>query len=246
MDLAEPPIDSLYEASLFLDFDGTLVELASRPDGVEVGEDLLNLLLELQQKLGGRIALLSGRAVDNVGRLLSPIQLAMGGSHGLERIVPGRESTIAQRPIGLDQVIEALRQLEIDHPGVLVEEKPASVAVHYRRAPGAADSCLAEAERAAAAIGMTIQQGKMVVELKPAGADKGTALRSFMSEKPFAGTRPIFIGDDLTDEHGFVAVRELGGAGVLVGPERATAASYRLEDVQAVRTWLSAACRALP
>lgn len=244
MDLVEPPLDLLCKASLFLDFDGTLVELASRPDGVEVGDELLDLLLAIQQTLEGRVALLSGRAVGNVGPLLNPVQLAMGGSHGLERVLPGGEPTLPPRPVGLDQVIAALRKLETDHPGVLIEEKPAGVAVHYRRAPAAAEVCVAEAERAATAVGMSVQHGKMVVELKPAGADKGTALRSFMSEKPFAGTRPIFIGDDLTDEHGFVAVREFGGAGVLVGPERATAASYRLEDVQAVRAWLSAACEA--
>lgn len=242
MHLAEPPTTLLRNVSLFLDFDGTLVELASRPDGVEVGEGLLDLLLKLQEKLEGRVALLSGRAVENVGRLLQPLQLAMSGSHGLERALPGCEPTAPPRPTGLDQIVAALRKLEDDHPGVQIEEKPAGVAVHYRRAPDAADVCLEEAERGALAIGMTIQHGKMVVELKPAGADKGTALRSFMAERPFVGTHPIFIGDDLTDEHGFVAAREFGGAGILVGPERATAARYRLEDVRAVRSWLVAAC----
>lgn len=96
------------------------------------------------------------------------------------------------------------------------------------------------------AIGMSLQHGKMVVELKLVGADKGSALRSFMAEAPFAGTRPVFIGDDLTDEHGFVAVREFNGEGVLVGPRRPTAAIYGLEDVTAVRSWLEAALEALP
>jgi len=245
MQLAEPPLALLDEASLFLDFDGTLVELASRPDGVEVGAELRDLLLALQTKLDGRVALLSGRPVEDVGDLLDPLQLPISGSHGLERSLPGRAHTPPPRPIGLDQIISALRGLEVDYPGVHIEEKPAGVAVHYRLAPRAAIVCQQEAERAATAIGMALQHGKMVVELKPVGADKGSALRAFMSERPFAGTRPIFIGDDLTDEHGFVAAREFGGTGVLVGSSRPTAACYRLEDVQAVRSWLGAACEEL-
>jgi trehalose 6-phosphate phosphatase len=146
----------------------------------------------------------------------------------------------------LDQITSALRALEIDYPGVQIEEKPAGVAVHYRLAPRAAIACQEAAERAAMAIGMALQHGKMVIELLPVGTDKGAALRCFMSEQPFAGTHPIFIGDDLTDEHGFVAAREFGGVGILVGLERATAACYRLENVEAVRAWLGAACEDMP
>lgn len=245
MQLAEPPIAILNEASLFLDFDGTLVELASRPDGVEVGSELLDLLMTLRRKLGGRVAVVSGRSVDEVRAFLEPVQLAIGGSHGLERSLPGQEHHSPPRPRELDQVIDALRALEVDHPGVHLELKPAGVAVHYRLAPNAAIFCQQEAERAAMASGMALQHGKMVVELKPVGADKGTALRAFMAELPFARSRPIFIGDDLTDEHAFVAATEFGGAGVLVGPDRSTAARYRLDSVQAVRAWLSAACEAI-
>ena len=246
MQLAEPPLALINEASLFLDFDGTLVELASRPDGVEVGSELLDLLLALQTRLDGRVALLSGRPVDDVGGLLDPLKIPIGGSHGLERSLPGRAHIPPPRPIGLDQMVSALRALEVEFPGVQIEEKPAGVAVHYRLAPGAATACQQAAERAAMAIGMALQHGKMVVELLPVGADKGTALRCFMSEQPFAGTYPIFIGDDLTDEHGFVAAREFGGAGILVGSERPTAACYRLESVEAVRAWLGAACEEMP
>lgn len=242
MRLAEPPTTLLIEASLFLDFDGTLVELTSRPDAVKAGADLLSLLVNLQKKLDGRIAVLSGRPVDDVSRLLSPMQLPIGGSHGLERMLPGGGCISPLRPVGMDQIVSGLRQLEVDYPGVYIEEKPAGVAIHYRLAPDAKSACQEGAAQAATEIGMVLQHGKEVVELKPACADKGSALQSFMVEPPFSGTRPIFVGDDLTDEHGFVAVRELGGEGVLVGPERPTAATYRLEDVRAVRGWLGAAC----
>lgn len=245
MELAAPPTNLLADASLFLDFDGTLVELASRPDAVEVGTDLLDLLVTLRDKLDGRVALLSGRAADDLRSHIGQLELAIAGSHGIERSIPGQAVTPASRPSGLDAIVATLRRLEADHPGVLIEEKPAGVAIHYRLAPWAEGICHVAAERAAMAIGMVLQHGKKVVELKPAGADKGSAVRSFMATPKFAGTRPIFIGDDLTDEQGFVAVREYEGAGVLVGSQRPTAASYRLENVLAVRSWLEAACEEL-
>lgn len=241
MHLIEPPPTLLPGSSLFLDFDGTVVELTSEPDAVVVDQDLLNLLAGLQERLDGRIALLSGRSASDVRGRIHPVQLTIGGSHGLEQMSPADDYDPPRPPAGLDRVIHSLRQLEQNHPGVLIEEKPASVAIHYRLAPLAEAVCQQAAEQASAAIGMRLQQGKMVVELLPAGVDKGRALQRFMSGQPFAGTRPLFIGDDLTDEHGFVAAREFGGAGVLVGPDRPTAATYRLQDVSAVRQWLKMA-----
>ena len=245
MRLNEPPKALLNGASLFLDFDGTLVELAPSPDAVKVEEELRGLLTRLQSVLEGRLVLLSGRAVADVRGHLHPVTVAVGGSHGLELAAAEGEVIAGERPAGLTKAIKELRKLAAQYPGVLVEEKPLSVALHYRGAPQAELVCHAAAERAAMECGMTLQFGKMLVELKPASGDKGRALRHFMTQPPFAGTTPIFIGDDLTDEHGFEAASELGGAGVLVGPERATAATYRLEDVRAVRAWLQAASEAL-
>ena len=245
MRLNEPPPALLKDASLFLDFDGTLVELAPSPDAVKVEDDLRSLLSRLQSRLDGRLVLLSGRAVTDLLGHLHPVAIAVGGSHGLEFAAVDGEVIAGERPTGLTRAIAEFRKLEAQYPGVLVEEKPLSVALHYRGAPQAELVCHAAAERAAMESGMTLQFGKMLVELKPASGDKGSALRHFMTQPPFAGTRPVFIGDDLTDEHGFEAARELGGAGVLVGPERPTAALYRLEDVGAVRAWLQVASEAL-
>jgi trehalose 6-phosphate phosphatase len=245
MRLNEPPKAFLKGASLFLDFDGTLVELAPSPDAVKVETELRSLLTRLQSALDGRLVLLSGRAVADLRGHLHPVSVAVGGSHGLEFAAVEGEVVAGKRPARLTEAIAEFRKLEAQYPGVLVEEKPLSVALHYRGAPEAEIVCHAAAERAAMESGMTLQFGKMLVELKPASGDKGSALRHFMTQPPFAGTVPVFIGDDLTDEHGFEAARELGGAGVLVGPERSTAALYRLEDVGAVRSWLQSASEAL-
>ncbi len=245
MRLNEPPTALLKGASLFLDFDGTLVELAPSPEAVKVENELRSLLTRLQSVLEGRLVLLSGRAVADVRGHLHPVTVAVGGSHGLELAAAEGEVVAAERPAGLTAAIEEFRKLATQYPGILVEEKPLSVALHYRGAPQAELVCHAAAERAAMECGMTLQFGKMLVELKPATGDKGSALRHFMMQPPFAGTTPVFLGDDLTDEHGFEAARELGGAGVLVGPKRATAATYRLADVAAVRAWLQAASEAL-
>lgn len=245
MRLTEPPVTMLRGASLFLDFDGTLVDLAPRPDAVEVSEELRTLLSRLEARMEGRLALLSGRAMVDVSRFLTPLELVIGGSHGLEMPGPDGSYPKVERPAGFDEAIVELRGLEARCPGVHVEEKPAGAAIHFRLAPAAEGDCLEAAERVAARLGMKLQHGKMLVELKPAGADKGTAIRGFMAAPPFAGTRPVFFGDDLTDEHGFAAVRELGGAGVLVGPPRQTEAVYGLKDVPAVRSWLVAAMEEL-
>lgn len=245
MRLTEPPVTLLRGASLFLDFDGTLVDLAPRPDAVEVGEELLSLLSRVSERMEGRVALLSGRAMIDVSRFVAPLELAIGGSHGLEMPGPDGSYPAIERPAGLDEAIIQLRALEARCPGVHVEEKPAGAAIHFRLAPAAETDCLEAAERVAETLGMKLQRGKMLVELKPAGADKGTALRGFMAAPPFAATRPVFLGDDLTDEHGFAAARELGGAGVLVGPPRQTEAIYGLDDVLAVRSWLAKAVEEL-
>lgn len=237
----EPPSASLLDgASLFLDFDGTLVEIAERPDAVSVDDRLGGLMARLAERLEGRLAIVSGRPIRQIDALFGAPDFAVSGSHGAEiRWADGR-CDVRERPAALDRVLAEMRQLAAEHPGVLVEDKPLGAALHYRTAPEAEWRCQALAVRLADEHDLAIQAGKMVFELRAAGDDKGKAILALMEAPPFAGTRPVFVGDDWTDEAGFAAVTGKGGAGVLVGEARETAARYRLDDVAAVLAWLEA------
>lgn len=232
-----PPIGLLRGASLFLDFDGTLVDIAPSPDAVRVSSELRELLGMLRERLDGRVAILTGRSADEIERLFDPLSLTIGGHHGLETRSGGRSTTI-DRPAVLDEVIAQLRPLEQQHPGVLLEEKPLGIALHFRAAPEAEEACRAAVERVAQSSGLEIQPGKMVFELKPSGADKGKALRRLMSATPFAGTLPVFLGDDLTDEPAFAAAQDMGGAGILIGDRSPSEARYGLPSVEEAVRWL--------
>ena len=235
-----PPIELLRGASLFLDFDGTLVDIAPRPDAVSVSAELSDLLSRLHRRLEGRVAILTGRAAADVGDLLGQVTIMVGGHHGLE--TNGRTGGGVTRPDVLDSVVSDLRQLEAEYPGVLVEDKPLGVALHYRQAPDAEEACRLAAQSAAQRSGLEIQPGKMVFELKPQGANKGDALRAMMAEEPFVGTRPVFLGDDLTDEPAFRAAQDMGGAGIIVGDRAPTAAGFRIASVEEALQWLKQAC----
>jgi trehalose 6-phosphate phosphatase len=238
--LPPPPLPS-EGAALFLDFDGTLVELAEAPDAIAVPGELAGLLERLALRLAGRLAIVSGRALADLDRHVRIPAVAMSGSHGLElRLADGRQ-VAAERPSALDQAGREIARFAAEREGLLVEEKPASVALHFRRAPEHEGEVDALVDGLAERTGLVVQRGKMVAELRPAGADKGDALRALLREPAFAAARPWFVGDDLTDEHAFAAAAELGGAGVLVGPPRTTAARYRLDGVAEVAAWLRAA-----
>ncbi len=238
-----PVIAAPADISLFLDFDGTLVDIAARHDAVIVDASLPALIAALAERLDGRVAVVSGRSAGEILSYLGNADpnppFAVAGSHGLElRWSDGRHETPA-RPQGLDDMLVAFRTLADGHTGIVVEEKPFGAALHYRQAPDAGAACEAAAEEIALRDGFAIQHGKMVVELRARGADKGDAVRRFLAEQPMQGTRPIFIGDDLTDEAGFAAAEALGGWGILVGGGRETAARYRLSDVGQVHAWLT-------
>jgi trehalose 6-phosphate phosphatase len=237
---APPPLAELEGAALFLDFDGTLVGLADAPDAVAVTAGLLPLLDRLAASLGGRLAILSGRALADLDRHLAAPHLTAAGSHGLELRKGTGPAAPPDPPPALAEARAALAAFAAGEPGLLVEDKPASVALHYRLAPHREEEAVALAQSLAARTGLFVQRGKMVVELRPSGADKGDALRALMAEPPFAGARPVFVGDDVTDEDGFRAATALGGFGIIVGPPRDTAAHYRLPDVEAVHRWLAA------
>jgi len=236
--LPPPPGDLIDGASLYLDFDGTLVEIAATPDGVVVEPLVPALLAALSRRLEGRLALISGRAIDTLNALVAVPGLAISGSHGVETLWSDGRRAGPVRAAGLDAAIAAIRGFADGRAGLLIEEKPFGVALHYRGAPAAEHDAHALVRGLAETTGLDVQTGKMVIELRPAGVNKGDALRRLQAAAPFATYRPVFVGDDDTDEAAFVAAAELGGCGVLVGPARATAARYRVDDVAAVRRWL--------
>lgn len=243
--LPGPPTALLRNASLFIDFDGTLVELAERPDTISVDPALHDLIGLLGAALPGRIAIVSGRSIAQLDHFLGAAAgiVALAGSHGVERRYhDGREETPA-RPAQLSDAAAALVAFAERHPGTIVEEKSFGVALHYRLVPEIEPIAARFACSVSEAHGLDVQPGKMMMDLKVAGGNKGQAVDAFMKSSAMTGTTPWFIGDDLTDEAGFVAARDHGGGGILVGPPRPSAARFHLATVSAVRDWLGDAIR---
>ncbi len=236
-----PPLALIEGAALFLDFDGTLIELAEAPDAIDVPGELHPLLERLAKRLQGRLGIVSGRSIEDLDRHLTASGLTLSGSHGAELRRPDGSVRPVEAPSGLMAARAAIRRFTQGTPGLLVEEKPTGIALHYRQAPERAESVVHFMAGLAEEAGLSLLQGKMVAELRPQGADKGTAIRAMMTEPPFAGARPLVMGDDVTDEDGFRAAAEMGGAGILVGSPRPTAAVWRLEDVAAAGRWLQRA-----
>jgi trehalose 6-phosphate phosphatase len=231
--------------ALFLDFDGTMVDLAPQPSAVHVPQPLLAVLRELRAYLDGAVAVISGRPITQIDAFLRPLQLPVAGVHGAERRgVDGAVHLLHTHP--LDHVQEAACALAADHPGLLVENKRGSLALHYRQRPELEALCLRTMQEAVdESPGLTLLRGKMVAEAKPGGASKGRAIEDFLAEPPFTGRTPIFIGDDVTDEAGFSTVQRLGGVGVKVG-EGPSVAWRRVSDPTALRRELEAALARRP
>ncbi len=236
-----PPHIRAQDVSLFLDFDGTLVELADRPDGVVVAATLAPLLERIAGSLDGRLAIVSGRSVAQIDSLLGSIadRLALVGSHGGEVRLPGAEVIAPKRPEALRDAENLFADAFAGETGVIMEVKSLGVAVHYRLAPSAGPRAHALAEDMGARNGLLVQKGKMMVELRATGHDKGSGIAALMDVAPFGGHDPVFLGDDDTDEPGFAWCEAAGGFGVLVGPARPTEARYGLPDVAAVHGWLA-------
>lgn len=232
-------------SALFLDFDGTLVELAPRPDAIVLPEPLVPTLERLQHFLGGALAIVSGRPVGEIDRYLSPLRLPVAGVHGAERRTADGATVLSPAP-PLELATAAARRLADDHPALLVESKRGSVALHYRQAPELEALCVAALQVAVeASPGLALLHGKMVVEAKSGGASKGRAIEAFLREPPFLGRTPVFVGDDVTDEAGFAAVQRLGGLGVKVGAG-STTAWQRVPDPASLREALESALARRP
>jgi trehalose 6-phosphate phosphatase len=228
--------------ALFLDVDGTLLEVAATPESVYVSEGLKILLNELSERLGGALALISGRTIEDLDRLFAPLRFCASGVHGAERReANGRLVRAALEHDDLREAHAELMGFVRAHDGLLLEDKSFALALHYRLAPhleeAAHELMRATLERLGSKY--LLQPGKRVLEIRPAAWSKGTAVRSFLQEAPFAGRAPIYIGDDVTDEHAFEAVNELQGLSVRVGDAVATRARFRLPTVTDVHKWLS-------
>lgn len=225
----------------FFDIDGTLAELADTPGGVRLDAGLRTLIQRLHAATGGAVALISGRALPDIDGLMEGVRLPAAGQHGTERRDAAGHITHHAVPTDkLDRAHARLAQAVAGHPGLLLEHKGLSLALHYRRAPrlGGYAHRLVRSVLPELNGNYCVQAGKRIVEIKPAGKDKGGAVLEFMAEEPFRGRPAVFVGDDLTDEYGFAAVNRLKGYSIKVGPGR-TAARYRLPNVAAVRAWLS-------
>ena len=229
--------------ALFLDFDGTLVDIAPTPSAVRLPPSLRDTLAGLSEATHGAVALVTGRGLADLDGLLDPLRLPGAGLHGAE-LRSRAYAQVERRPVHGLSVDEraALARLQVRHGDVLVEDKGAAVALHYRGAPDAAPECLALAARLveAAPAQRALQRGKMVAEVKLATGDKGEAVRRLLQQAPFAGRRPVFLGDDVTDEAGFAAVLALGGLAIRVGGGE-TRAPHGLADPAAVIAWLAGA-----
>lgn len=235
-----PPSPSL-QWCLFLDVDGTLIELTDSPLDTFADPDLKTLLGQVAERLGGALALVSGRGIAYLDALFAPLRLPAAGLHGVERRKASGEmhgaSFVDTQLTAARAAVHALVQ---SHPGTLVEDKGRTLAVHFRMAPDR-EAAVREALIAIAKpLGSNyhIQEGSMVLEIKPRGFTKATAIKAFMAEPPFSGRTPVFIGDDLTDQDGFRLVEDRGGLSIAVGDR--VQGQFRLENAAAVRGWLGA------
>lgn len=240
MDVQPPPLTP--DVALFLDFDGTLVDIAPSPNAVKVPPGLDELLAQVSWHLNGAVAVITGRPIEAIDKHLKGSVRAVAGIHGAERRTALGHIIQAQIPAGaLDPAREALSVFCRAHRGIRAEDKGISIALHFRAVPALGPGCRAIIDECAAASHGQLERldGNMVVELKPTAARKAGAMSAYMNEPPFAGRRPVFVGDDLTDESAFVAVSQTNGYGVIVGPRTPTAASSRLASVAALHAWLT-------
>lgn len=229
--------------ALFLDVDGTLLDFAETPEQVSVPSGLPDLLRALHDFLGGALALVSGRPIATLDRLFAPLRLPAAGQHGAElRATALGEIVRTPPPSHLAEVSAGLRRFAATHPGILVEDKNASVAVHYRRAPQFRDE-LEAFTRAAIATNnehMEILEAVMAFDVKLRSVDKGRAVAWFMNRPPFTGRVPVFIGDDHTDEYGFAEVAERAGYAIQVGTSRPRVTPWHIATPADLRQWLRA------
>jgi trehalose 6-phosphate phosphatase len=226
--------------ALFIDIDGTLLDMAPRPDAAVVPAGLVETLGGLVQRLGGAVALVTGRRVADADRFFAPLRLVASGVHGAEaRTVPGGATEFLVAPVPR-RLLEAVHAMAALSPGILVEEKGVGVAVHYRDAPQALPTIERELWRIVGAwAGYTLRSGRKVLELVPAAHSKGTGLGALMRLPAFSGRRPVMIGDDHGDEPAMHLAERMGGLALQVAGEHFDRRAADFDSAASVRAWLS-------
>jgi trehalose 6-phosphate phosphatase len=236
-DLAK--IAPLSSCAYFLDVDGTLLDIVPRPEDVVADDGLRTLLAGLFGAARGALALVSGRTIADIDRIFAPLVFPVSGVHGAEIRFPDRSRGSRPNDGAMDGVRQPLARFIAAHPALSLEDKGAALAIHFRQTPELAHEVLEFLVALAQQSGLAVQEGKMVAELKQPHHDKGNGIAALLAKPPFSGRKPVFIGDDLTDESGFLFVNAQGGVSVRVGPaEAATNARYRLPDPAGVRAEL--------
>ncbi len=236
--------DAATRLALFLDVDGTLLDLAERPDDVTIPAGLLSDVAAARARTAGALALVSGRLIADLDRLFAPLRLPAAGVHGAElRLDPAGETRPAPEADSLPLVLwTAVNGVLQDFPGTFVEDKRYSYAVHYRQAPAAGDALRARLRSLVEDLphpGITMLDAHCAFELKLRQFDKGRAIAALLATPPFRDRTPIFIGDDDTDEAGFAAVSAVGGRAYSVGRRRPGVVGV-FESPSDVRGWLAA------
>lgn len=236
-----PSIDDIGRFAIFLDFDGTVVEIADRPDAVRVDASTIRLLEALGERTDHALAVVSGRDIAIVDRMLHPLVLPAAGVHGLQRRdAAGKLHLTAMEPAELDSAVLFIEEAIGREPGVVVETKTGAVALHYRSRPELERRCRDIVESIVwRRSDLQLMQGKMVFEIRLQGSDKGDVIEAFLAEPPFSGRTPIFAGDDVTDEVGFAIVNARGGVSIKIG-ESSTLARFRAANVRELHAWLAA------
>lgn len=234
-----PPLHDIERYAIFLDFDGTIVEIEEHPEAVRMEASTVELLGALRERLNGALAIISGREIAVVDRFLNPLRLPVAGVHGLQRRdAYGELHTRAA--FDLNPTIIMLEKRFADARGVVIERKRGAIAVHYRLRPELESECSETVERIVENNPkLRLLRGKMVCEIAQNGSDKGGAISAFLSEPPFKGRIPLFAGDDITDEDGFLVVNARGGVSIKIGDQK-SAAKYAAASVRDLKDWLSA------
>jgi trehalose 6-phosphate phosphatase len=237
-----PPHPSdLSRFAILLDVDGTLLDIAPTPQAVYVPETLRQTLAMLRARVGGALALVSGRLISDLDTLFTPLRLPAVGGHGAELRPLAEGDAIEKRAVLLDPAFrEDLANIAARHSGVIVEDKGYSIALHYRTAPKQGIGLIHDVKHACIAWhdrSIEMLTGKAVIEIKPAGFNKGTGVRELMSHAPFKDRMPIFVGDDKTDEDAFAVIPEYGGIAVSVG-RRIPGIDEHFNSPSDVRAWL--------